>query len=477
MKELYSLFILLFGSILFGQEYTSFLNLTNRWIVEQVEESEDDDFPYYIKYRLNPENTITYNSKQYTSVQWKWRYTNGWWAPPTPWSEWADPGIYISENVEEKKVFVYYDNFDYYNGTRNGEFLLYDFGLEIGDPIPTNGFINGEIVDAPIYVSSIEYQNVFGYENVKTFVSNNLSIYEGIGCSEGVFTLSEFNPQSSLSGFYQTPADYTPLIREEMGWEFSYNQWDFSNGQMTYRDYMARVSDEQINYNDKVYQAIEIRNRERIDETPQTEWSEWKTEFYLSESISQRKVYIYYPHNTTFNHSSGEFLLYDFSLEEGDVMHLEGFVNESFIDEAVVSSISYENVFGLENVRTHHLTTEDEFEFKVYEAVGSSTGLNTMSLLIDAGWTLTYYGVLSNKEFQAKQVKVYPNPFSDKIQIQNSEEIKQLQLFDLKGKLICTNKNIDDLNSKLGSLNNAVYFLKITFKNNKSETIKLIKNK
>lgn len=477
MKKSYYLFILIFGSILFGQENFSFLNTSNRWIVEQVEESEDDDFPYYIKYRINPENTITYNDKQYVSVQWKWRYTNGWWSPPSAWSEWADSRIYLSENVEEKKVFVYYDNFEFTHGIRNGEFLLYDFGLEIGDLIPTNGFVNGEIMNNPIYVSSIEHQNAFGYENVKTFLSNNLLIHEGIGCSEGLFTLSEFNPQSSLFNFYQTPSDYTPLIQEEKGWEFSYNQWDFANGQMNYKDYKAKLSGEQINYNDKVYHAVELSSRDRIDETPQTEWSEWETEFYLSENIEERKVYIYYLDETLFNHSAGEFLLYDFSLEEMDVMHLNGFNGTNENTEAVVSAFTNESIFGIDNVQTYYFTPDGFDEFKIYQGIGASTGLITMSFLIDSGWTLAHFGILNNKELQVKQTKVYPNPFKDKIQIQNPEEIKELQLFDLQGKLISINKNLYELNSKLSSLNNAVYFLRIQFKNNKSETIKLIKNK
>lgn len=478
MKTILSFFIALSFTFLFAQEYIPLSNPENRWIVMHVEESEDDDYPYYVKYRLNPENTITYNDKQYISVEWKWRYSNQW-GHLNPWGEWGDSKIYISENTEEKKVYVYYDNFESpYGGILTGEFLLYDFDLEIDDSIPTDGFINSETVFEPVYVSSIEYQNVFGYENVKTYITDfyNLYIYEGIGSSYGLFTLNEFHTKSYLDSFYQTPSDYTPLIQEENGWEFSYNEWDSTNGQMIYNDYQAKLSGEQINYNDKVYQAIQMRSRERIEETPQTDWTEWETEFYLSENIDQRKVYIYYPDETLFHHPAGEFLLYDFNLEEGDVMNLDGFNETNGNSEAVILAVSNETVFGIDNVRTYHLAA-DEFEFKVYEGIGASTGLITMSFIIDAGWTLTNYGILSNQEFQTKQIKIYPNPFKDKIQIENPEEITEFQLYTLDGKLISTHKNVDDLNSKLSSLNNAVYFLKVKSENNKSQTVKLIKNK
>src|SRR5690606_18871937 len=117
-------------------------------------------------------------------------------------------------------------------------------------------------------------------------------------------------------------------------------------------------------------------------------------------------------------------------------------------------------------VKTYHFgESGGGTPFNIYEGIGSSSGIFTLDEF-ENHWLLNNFtNTLSVKDENHLKSKIYPNPFSDKIQIQNSEEIKELQLFDLQGKLISSNKNSDELNSKLPSLNNAVYFLKITYKN------------
>lgn len=244
--------------------------------------------------------------------------------------------------------------------------------------------------------------------------------------------------------------EYRPMLNEN-------NVWDVQHysGEGNFSDYQYTLSDELIIFNGKEYARIEFTGSAFAD-------------IYLHENINDRTVYAYYPE------SGDEYLLYDFNLEVGDDLPLSGFFNYNEFEEAVIEEITYENVFGLENIKTYSAGG-----IKIHEGIGTNAGLFTLIGAIDDMYYLAdFQTTMSTSEENTKsKTKIYPNPFSDKIQIQNSEEIKELQLFDLQGKLISTNKNLDKLNSKLSSLSNAVYFLKIQFKNNKSETIKLIKNK
>lgn len=255
--------------------------------------------------------------------------------------------------------------------------------------------------------------------------------------------------------------EYTPMLREDNLWTVERIQYNGEDYDTYYPEF--QLNDQTIFYNQREYTGMEVEV-----ETYQL--------IYLHENVDEKKVYIYYPEDPGTSHEYGEFVLYDFNLQVGDLVPLEGFVN--FQDyEIRVASITYEDVFGLENIKTFHLDFSWD-DIKIYEGIGLSTGPVTFQDGLEGSWRLYDFNNSLNLTEQSKtQTKIYPNPFSDKIQIQNSEEINELQLFDLQGKLISTTQNLEELNSKLSSLNNAVYFLKIQFKNNKSETIKLIKNK
>lgn len=271
--------------------------------------------------------------------------------------------------------------------------------------------------------------------------------------------------------------EYRPMLLADNYWQVSeYMHVEFGNTE--FQDYQYLLTDETINFNGRDYIGLKFRKRIRINDIPQSDWSNWESAgFYLNENVEERKIYIYY--DESFNwHEPGEFLLYDFSLEIGNSMNFDGFIEGQFFEPLEVIDITNEIING-ESYKVFHFDDDaSEYPFKIIEGICSTFGLNTLSFSWDGGWQLTDFGQnLSTKEATLSKIKIYPNPFAEKIQIENSEEIQELQLFDSQGKLISTNKNVDDLNSKLGSLNNAIYFLKINYKNNKSETIKLIKNK
>src|SRR5690606_30217100 len=205
-------------------------------------------------------------------------------------------------------------------------------------------------------------------------------------------------------------------------WSVVQNYWTWGPEEMAYNDYQYRISDETFSFNGKDYRAIEHRTRYRTDHTPPTPWTNWTNDFYLFEDVDARLVYVYYEPENHINHTGGEFLLYDFNLNVGDIVDLAGFNegNDTGNENQIVA-ITNETVLGYENVKTYHVDPGDGLQpFKIHEGMGASTGLITLSLGLDYGWTLTDYGVLKTIDLIKKQTVIYPNPFKDKIQIQNS---------------------------------------------------------
>lgn len=469
MKKLLSSFLLILCGLLFAQEYRPMLHPNNVWESYQIEEGE---MGYSTDYQHKmSESTLLFNDKEYTRFIVRSRPDN---FPPAAWSDWSN-SFYLHENIEDKKVYIYYPS-----NEGGAEYLLYDFDLNVGDEVPLQGMSNYDNPEDPIIITSIDYQTVFGISNVKTYHTNYnyeqpLKIYEGIGGSSGVNFYNTFNVLSTLENFTNQPDDYTPLIQNQNGWEFSSFVWEFGLGEMHYTDFQMKYSGETMNYNAKTYHAVQLRNRTRIENTPTSDWNSWVTKFYLAEDIDNKKVHIYYPDNSTFGHSAGEFLLYNFDLDVDHNLNLDGFAYSEGIPFAQVRDITYENIQGLTNVKTFHMIAQDEFEFEIYEGIGSSFGPITMSFMYDAGWELNFYGILSNKEFNLASTKVYPNPFTNQIQIDSAKNIKQLQIFDLTGKLIQSKTSLNELNAQLPGLNSGVYILTITYQNNTKESVKLMK--
>lgn len=272
--------------------------------------------------------------------------------------------------------------------------------------------------------------------------------------------------------------EYRPLLGQNNFWEVLHIN-SIGDGLYNTVEIQYKLDDQIILINEKDYTPILFRNRISENGFPFSEWSGWATSMYLHEDIEEKRVYVYYDDSTYSDHDHGEFLLYDFSLDVDDQIPTEGAIlGQDYI--VTITSIGTENILGLENVKTFYTDGIgfDGDNLKIYEGIGASTGLNTLTSELDYIFNLVNFSTtLTVIENNCSKTKIYPNPFKDKIQIQNSEEIKEIQLLDSQGKLISTSQNVDGLNSKLGSLNNGVYFLRIQTQNNQTETIKLIKNK
>lgn len=72
------------------------------------------------------------------------------------------------------------------------------------------------------------------------------------------------------------------------------------------------------------------------------------------------------------------------------------------------------------------------------------------------------------------EIKIYPNPTSDFVEISSKEKIKSVALYDFSGKLMMTENNFKDKIS-LSTYPKGVYLMKIIFENGKTETQKIIK--
>jgi hypothetical protein len=84
---------------------------------------------------------------------------------------------------------------------------------------------------------------------------------------------------------------------------------------------------------------------------------------------------------------------------------------------------------------------------------------------------------LSNNEFEARSLTIYPNPVYDKlnIQVSSAENIKFIEVFDLTGKrMLERKKNLSD-SINFNNLRNGLYFIKVVLEDNTVFYKKIVK--
>jgi len=80
------------------------------------------------------------------------------------------------------------------------------------------------------------------------------------------------------------------------------------------------------------------------------------------------------------------------------------------------------------------------------------------TMVID--YVRVYQNVLGTEDFSKDDIKVYPNPASDTLFIESSQDINRVLLFDIQGRAVYSSSdNTEFIN--LNSFNSGVYFLKI----------------
>jgi len=120
---------------------------------------------------------------------------------------------------------------------------------------------------------------------------------------------------------------------------------------------------------------------------------------------------------------------------------------------------------------------EDQF-ILLNVAMGGIAGAVDPSL-IQTTMSIDYVRVyqssgLSNKDFEIADVKVYPNPANSKINISSQFKIDKIDLYDMLGKLILTNKSESNV-IDVSAITNGMYLLKI-YSGERSSTKKLVIN-
>lgn len=73
-----------------------------------------------------------------------------------------------------------------------------------------------------------------------------------------------------------------------------------------------------------------------------------------------------------------------------------------------------------------------------------------------------------------KSIKVYPNPFTDYVNVADFEKVKSISVLDMSGKLVKTFAKPDS-KLNLSNLNSGMYLLILNMKDNSKQTIKVIK--
>ena len=72
---------------------------------------------------------------------------------------------------------------------------------------------------------------------------------------------------------------------------------------------------------------------------------------------------------------------------------------------------------------------------------------------------------------------VYPNPSSDRINIQCSANMKEIEVFDMTGRCVrhATNLNDNNYSLNISSLSSSIYFVRVKDENDQTLISKIIK--
>ena len=80
----------------------------------------------------------------------------------------------------------------------------------------------------------------------------------------------------------------------------------------------------------------------------------------------------------------------------------------------------------------------------------------------------------TNIELPKSNIKLYPNPSKDYINIQTEQDVSRIDIYDMSGKILKTNYSANKMN--IEDLPKGNYLVKIQLINNDIETIKFTKN-
>ena len=80
---------------------------------------------------------------------------------------------------------------------------------------------------------------------------------------------------------------------------------------------------------------------------------------------------------------------------------------------------------------------------------------------------------MSVEDIIATEFVVYPNPFTDLLQVSSQVKVDSLKVYNIAGQLVKQNKNVNSIN--VSELSKGIYFLEVTAESSRNVK-KVIKN-
>jgi len=121
---------------------------------------------------------------------------------------------------------------------------------------------------------------------------------------------------------------------------------------------------------------------------------------------------------------------------------------------------------SIEASPTHSYASTGNYSVKLTSKNGCKTDSIRKSVTINFVSTLSL--------FSSEELEVFPNPFSDAINVVSKDEIRTISLYDLSGKRLISGDKRTQMITK--GIPNGVYLLQIHFKNGQVEQKRILKN-
>lgn len=145
-----------------------------------------------------------------------------------------------------------------------------------------------------------------------------------------------------------------------------------------------------------------------------------------------------------------------------------GFMDEANFDfHLKANSTAIDAGTTLNSTNGYSLVPDREYVHPAHFSARPTVGV------IDIG-AYEFQGTLKSSNAEKKIIKLYPNPFSDYINIEKIENISSIAIYTLDGKMI---KEVKEITNKLNlsSIASGLYLMKIITKDKKHLSIKIIK--